>query len=827
MATYETVVRLQLDNKQAVQRAGQLRAETKRLNDKARKLTAQLAKQAVVSKEDAEALGVLRAQIRRNQAEMRELDNAISGTTAAGLRFRDKMASASTQALGAFGLAAGGVTTAVLALSRAVGGAVQIFADFDKALSNLAAITGLNKTALAGLSEQAKQLGSTTAFTASQVLDAQTELAKLGFTIQQVEQAVPAVLDLAAATGTDLANAATIAAKTLNGFQLSAAETARVVDVIAQSANLSAFDIDTFSAAMSNAAPAAKAVGIEIEQTAAMLSALVDAGIPAEKAGTDLRNIFIDLAAKGLTLEDAYAMITGSQEKLTTAVELFDQRAAGSAIILADQAEKVDRLSEAYEKAAGTAKQMADAQLDNLRGDQLILTSAWEGFVLSVEDGSGVISSSLRSVTKEFTDLLTALKGLNDTGSFSEAVLIAISQALPSEAGAALRAMAAAVYGADEATKGLGDNVKDLQAEYDRLTGYINAYIKEGKNEIANDLLVERAMVAAKISTLEHAKAVKLATEATEEGTDAGDENATTTERQAAAVRILTDEMRAFLKAQQDINQGVGIGQMDIIGGLTMPELDSAATLMPGTAIADNLEENLGRVNDASAEYANLFLNLSTSIGQSLGQAFQDVEDANQKVLLSILETVRSAVRLYLSMTLGREIATKGFAGIATFAALATLVEATFAAAASSIQGFAEGGIVLGEGQRRSGAVRGTDGRPIRRSNGDNMLVTAKVGELFLNDAHREAIERMLGPNVWKALGIPGFAGGGIVSNSQYTFKKGSGGLAAPRPSTQETINAELAGVTQRLAMTPIYASWTEGTRVGRRIKMTEASSSL
>lgn len=107
------------------------------------------------------------------------------------------------------------------------------------------------------------------------------------------------------------------------------------------------------------------------------------------------------------------------------------------------------------------------------------------------------------------------------------------------------------------------------------------------------------------------------------------------------------------------------------------------------------------------------------------------------------------------------------------------------------------------------------------------MLVTAKVGEIFLNDDHREAIERMLGPNVWKALGIPGFAGGGIVSNSQYTFKKGSGGIAAPRPSTQEAINAELAGVTQRLAMTPIYASWTEGMRVGRRIEMTEASSSL
>ena len=213
--------------------------------------------------------------------------------------------------------------------------ASQTVEKFDAAQSNLAAILNTNKEGISSLTEEAKKYGATTAFTASQVSELQTELAKLGFTQGQIKDATPAVLDLAAATGTDLGNAATIAAQTLNAFQLEASETQRVVDVIAQSANLSAFDIDTFSAAMSNAAPAAKSVGIEIEQASAMLSALVDAGIPAEKAGTDLRNIFISLAAKGMTLDEAFSVVRGSQDQLTTAVKMFDQRAAGSAIILA------------------------------------------------------------------------------------------------------------------------------------------------------------------------------------------------------------------------------------------------------------------------------------------------------------------------------------------------------------------------------------------------------------------------------------------------------------------------------------------------------------
>jgi hypothetical protein len=409
MAEKRVVIELQLQDQNAVQLLGRLKVESGQVGQAIKQLNADIKAQGFATKEQTAALGELIARQKNLSGQSRELSNDLSGLTAAGMRFRDKMADASRAGLAAFGLNILSVTGAVTAMVSVFKSAVGIAADFDKAQSNLAAVMGTTKAGISDLTAQAKQLGAVTAFTASQVSEGQTELAKLGFTARQITDATPGVLSLASATGTTLANAATIAAQTLNAFQLDAKETGRIVDVIAKSASLSAFDIDTFSAAMSNAAPSANAVGVSVEKAAAMLSTLVDAGIPAEKAGTDLRNVFIELSAKGLTWDQAMQQVRTSTDKLTTATDLFGKRSGSSGIILADSTEKLGRLEEAYLGAAGAAEEMAKTQLDNLKGDQLLLTSAWEGFVLSVDEGSGVISGALRSITQTFTHLLTMM----------------------------------------------------------------------------------------------------------------------------------------------------------------------------------------------------------------------------------------------------------------------------------------------------------------------------------------------------------------------------------------------------------------------------------
>lgn len=811
MAKREVIIEVQLDNKDAIRQLGRLEIETKKYQRDLRELNKEIQLNGGATREQAERVGELNARIRANQGSIREMKNDLSGLTAAGMRFRDKMAEASRAGLGAFGLNVLSVTGAVAGLASIIKSSVGIIADFDKAQSNLAAIMGTNKEGIADLTEEAKKYGATTAFTASQVSQLQTELAKLGFTQQQIKAATPAVLDLAAATGTDLANAATIAAQTLNAFQLSAEETQRVVDVIAKSANLSAFDIDTFSAAMSNAAPAAKAAGIELEEVTAMLSVLVDAGIPAEKAGTDVRNILISLAKEGKTSAEAFAELRGSTDKLSAAVGMFDQRAAGSAIILADNTKKVEELNEAYKNVTGTAAEMSRTQLDNLKGDQLLLQSAWEGFILSVEQGTGVWGRAMRSITKTLTELLGMLTP--DAGDkFADGVEAQFAQmdnALTKHI--SLRSDAAQEeirYATQriEALNAIADEERRLanaQARRDKVVQQIQALEAKGQSLTSKGVLqlavlrqelveIDKVMKVEVDTRKQSAVVLDAETEATEKNTEAKKE-------QAKAIRVITDELRAFLKAQKDIEQGIGVGRMRVVGGIgSQTDIGTPESrMLPGTQIAENLSDNLEQTQELTDQYGAMFMTLATSIGEALGSAYEDVEEANKRVLLSILETVRSAIRLYLAGTLGREVFTKGFAGIATFAAITTLVEATLAAAMAGVKGFAVGGYT---------AKSGSDSAPVGVVHANEWVAPADMVRDPKYSGVIEALERAR-KGMGFAYNPAQFATGGFV----------------PRPSPTDLQTAGMAGEARAMGAAPIFVRVTDiNAMLGRVAAITE-----
>lgn len=292
------------------------------------------------------------------------------------------------------------------AILSTVGNAVNIFKDFEQGQANLAAVLGVSREEMAALTKQAKDLGATTAFTASEVSGLQKELAKLGFTQEEILNATGAILDLAAASGSDLPRAAEIAGSTIRAFDLDASETRRVVDVMAKSFSSSALDIEKFATAMATVAPVAKTAGLTIEETTALLGTLADRGLEASTAGTSLRNIFLELSKQGLTFEEAMAKINNATDKNVVALDLFGKRGATSAIILAENAEAAGVLEEKLIAAGGAAERMAEEQLDTLTGDTIKLTSAWEGFILSLEDGEGAIAATIRSVLQFTTALL-------------------------------------------------------------------------------------------------------------------------------------------------------------------------------------------------------------------------------------------------------------------------------------------------------------------------------------------------------------------------------------------------------------------------------------
>ena len=302
------------------------------------------------------------------------------------------------------------ISTGVGAIVVAVGGLVSLMSkslgkatEFSKTMSSVAAVSGASAEELAALSKSAKELGSSTAFTAVQVAELQTELAKLGFTTSEIIDASEATLALAASLDVGLAEAATLAGSTLRSFGLDTTETQRVVDVMAKSASSSALDFASLTESLKLVAPTSRAVGLTIEETTAMLGALANSGLKGSVAGTGLSKTFIELNKKGLTLEQAFAKINSSSNKLNTAIELVGVVGAKSLQTLANSADDIDVLTEALEGAEGAAKAIAETRLDNLAGDITKLDSAWEGFLLSIEDGEGAISKLSRGAVQLLT----------------------------------------------------------------------------------------------------------------------------------------------------------------------------------------------------------------------------------------------------------------------------------------------------------------------------------------------------------------------------------------------------------------------------------------
>jgi len=283
-----------------------------------------------------------------------------------------------------------------------------IVRDFEQSQADLASVLDVNIDNMKQLTEQAKQLGSTTTFTASQVAELQKEFAKLGFTEQEILNTTEATLMLAEATGTDLARAAEVTGSTIRGFGLDATDTQRVVDVMAKSFSSSSLDMEKFATAMATVAPVAKTAGLNIEQTTALLGTLTDRGIDASTAGTSLRNVFLELSKNGLTFEEAMQQINESTDKNKTSLELFGKRGATVGVILSETGASVESLTNKLYDADGAAKKMADTQRNTLGGSIKLLTSAWEGFILKMNEAGGA-SDKLRKIIVFLADNLDTI----------------------------------------------------------------------------------------------------------------------------------------------------------------------------------------------------------------------------------------------------------------------------------------------------------------------------------------------------------------------------------------------------------------------------------
>jgi len=292
-------------------------------------------------------------------------------------------------------------------------GATKVFMDFEQGMLKVKAVSGATDGQMKMLSDTAKELGRTTSFSASQVSELQFELSKLGMTPEQIDAASASVLRLAQATGSELGFAAETTAVALNAFGLSASESGRVTDVLALATSSSAVSLDKLNAMLPNAAATAKASGQSIEELTSKVMALADGtAMEGGKLGTHLAIIFRRLNTAGLTYEEAMQQINSSTNKLSTATEIFGDRAASSALVLAESTDKVANYEHQLIKSENAAQGMADTMESGLAGSMRRLKSQTEAAGISLGE---VLAPAVDTAAGFIGDLLDKFTGLSDT----------------------------------------------------------------------------------------------------------------------------------------------------------------------------------------------------------------------------------------------------------------------------------------------------------------------------------------------------------------------------------------------------------------------------
>ena len=299
--------------------------------------------------------------------------------------------------------------TAPLAAIGAV--SFNVFKGFEQEMSKVQAVSGATADEFKALSDNAKELGASTMFSAREVASLQTEFAKLGFSATEITKVTGATLALAQASGTDLARAAEVAGSTLRAFGLDASQTNVVTDVMAKSFSTSALDMETFAESMKYVAPVAKSAGMSIQETSAMLAVMADAGIKGSQAGTSLRRIISEIGATGKPTAEALKELAAQGIGLADAKDEVGRSAQSALLVLAGGVDRIAPLTEEYKNAGGAAQEMADIMGNTAFGASKRLESAMEGLMISIGE---IVAVAVVPLIEFLAKAASTLNGMSD-----------------------------------------------------------------------------------------------------------------------------------------------------------------------------------------------------------------------------------------------------------------------------------------------------------------------------------------------------------------------------------------------------------------------------
>ncbi|CAM3783923.1 phage tail tape measure protein [Xenorhabdus thuongxuanensis] len=397
-----------------------------------RGVTAELYRYGISARNSSDVTGQITRRTATYNRQLAEQQRRLTAVTHAQTRYanakegRGKLATA-----GAAAMATG--AGALYGMSRLMAPGL----DFDAGMSSVQALTRLDKNdpRLAALREQARQLGATTAYTATDAASGQKFLAMAGITPEAVKAALPGVLNMGLAGEMDLGEAADIGSNVLTQFNLTADQMDRVSDVLTATFTRSNTDLRQLGETMTYAGPVAAQVGASLESMAAMAGVMADSGYRGSMAGTALRAGLIRMMAPTGAASDAMTALGVKVKKANGELRSADEILKDMAISLRkfDQPSQIrmkkdifgeeamvgmgnvlegminGRYAEkkiANDNAKGEAEKNAAVKMDNLRGDIRQLQSAWQDLGIELHES---VDSPLRNITQSITKLISKI----------------------------------------------------------------------------------------------------------------------------------------------------------------------------------------------------------------------------------------------------------------------------------------------------------------------------------------------------------------------------------------------------------------------------------
>ena len=597
------------------------------------------------AEDTAREIKELSSELQENKSRLEEADKAADGLDDSLEEVdeaADKASEGFTVMKGALSsLIADGIRATISAVKDLAKETFQVGSNFEAAMSQVAAVSGASGDDLDALTAKAEEMGAKTKFSATESAEAFNYMAMAGWKTEDMLNGIEGIMNLAAASGADLATTSDIVTDALTAMGYQAKDAGRLADVMAAASSNANTNVEMMGLTFQYAAPLVGALGYNMEDTAVAIGLMANSGIKADKAGTALRSILSRLAAPpkecakamedlGLSLTDSEGnmkdMATvmrelrrafenlSEEEQAHRAKQIAGQNAmSGLLAIVNASTEDYEKLAEAVYESEGAAKSMADTMNDNVSGALTLMKSKIEGIMIklfnrakdSMRDGIETFGNALDKVdwdkvgdaigdiTKKAAEFFLYVVNNSDRlisiiktiGSVMAVVFVSNKiTGVTTAIGAFITAISkasSATEALSSATKILGVNMSALPITI--LVGSMAAlysYMRKTESTFEDN--------AKKIYGLSDAQkelidSIDESTEATKRAKDARKETGENIDLEADRLKSLKDEYNSLL----DENGKVKDGYQDFAAYL----LDELATSLDTTV--ENIQENI------------------------------------------------------------------------------------------------------------------------------------------------------------------------------------------------------------------------------------------